>query len=301
MKKEFVRGPSGTYFRHSVQQKDIGLKARLQSVRIPAFGFGLDLPPETSQGILSYATKDFDIRRLQGHQILLFGAGSVGSYIAWTMAQAQLTIHIFDSKKVESKHTQAGRTIYDTTQIGQLKVYAAQQKIENNFIGTKIISKPYNIAEFPNIELVNLFKQSSIVILVIDDPIQILRINQLAYSIVDIVQVGIHRQGNSGHIAFSIPNITPCLACTLGISSQRDIHRLDSEPASGVDISIVSQQAARIALDLMHSKATGKPITRWNPDQNLIYISNTQQDVTPGGPGIRYEGSQRRPDCPICR
>jgi molybdopterin/thiamine biosynthesis adenylyltransferase len=301
MMKKHIRTPSGCFIRQSIDKWRYHLLAHSDTLPKPqAFDFGMDSPSISNQ-MPSYATKDFDIRRLHGKQIISFGAGSVGGFTNWSMAPAQVIIHLFDSKKVEPKHTQTDRTIYDSTQVGQLKVKAAQYKIESNFIGTRVIPRACDVAEVPDVELISLFKQAMIVILAIDDSSQILRINRLGYGLIEIVQIGIHRQGRSGHIAFSIPHKTPCLACMLNIASKQDIHRLDSEPASGVDIAIVSQHAARVAMELMYSKITGKPITRWDPTQNLIYVSNTKQDITPDGPGIHYESSQRRPDCRICQ
>lgn len=301
MRKKFLKSPSGLSIKPVIHDKDIALRSRLESVDITSFDFRPELPSKSSARVPSYATANFDITRLRGLEIIVFGAGSVGSYLAQALAQAQLKIHLFDSKRVEEKHTQSGRTIYDSTQIRQLKVYAAKEKIESNFIGTEILPAAYNVAELPDIDLIKRFKKAAIVILVIDDPVQIVRINRLCYPVTELVQCGIHRQGHSSHIAFTIPHQTPCLACTLGITSQRDIRRLDSEPAAGIDISIASQLAARIALDLLHSKITGKSITRWDATKNLVYISNTQQ-ITPDSPGIHYDkGSPRRADCDICR
>ena len=298
MSRRFIKGPSGLHLRPLTQDRDLELRRRLESIDMTTFDFGPDLPSESS--VPSYATLDFDVTRLRGREIIIFGAGSVGGYLAWTLGVAQLKIHLFDNKKVEVKHTRSGRTIYSTDQIGQFKVNAAQAKIEHNFTGTSVVPAAYQVAEIPDGELIRRFQKVAIVMLVIDDPGQIARINRLAYQYVSIVQAGIHRQGASGHVAFTIPGQTPCLACTLGLTSPRDIHRLDSEPAAGIDISLVSQHAARIALLLMYSRITGQPVTRWRPDRNLIYVSNTREDLTPDGPGIILEGSRRRPACPVC-
>jgi len=299
MRKKFVKSPSGSMLSSNQYNRDLKLRNRLKAVKAPGFGFSLDVPSEAGSHVPSYATEDFDIRCLAGLEIIILGAGSVGGYILWALAMAQLIIYLFDSKKVELKHTQSGRTIYDSTQIGQFKVYAAKEKIEKNFIGTTVIPATYNVAEIPDSELIRQFKNSAIAVLVIDDPAQIIRINQLCYPITPMVQCGIHRQGHSSHAAFTIPYQTPCLGCTLGIASQQDIQRLDTEPAAGIDISIAAQLATRIILDLLYSKATGKPVTRWDVSKNLMYISNTQQ-INPDGPGIEYEGTQRRPGCPTC-
>jgi hypothetical protein len=97
-----------------------------------------------------------------------------------------------------------------------------------------------------------------------------------------------------------MPLLTPCLRCTLGISSARDIRRLDSEPANSLDIITLAQQAARFATDIVYSKVSGRQITRWDTSMNLVYLSNRIDEFSPAGPGLRYEASQKRPGCAIC-
>jgi molybdopterin/thiamine biosynthesis adenylyltransferase len=302
MTRRYIKTPSGGYIPHIPSKLRLFIQVRAKAIlTLPAQNPPKPEPAAGPQAQPTYATDFFDGRLLAGQQVLVFGAGSVGGHVLMSIGYTNLTIYLIDSKKVEAKHTQAGRTIYDSTQIGQFKVNAAKEKLERNFIGTQIIPMPYDVAELPDPELLRLFALAAIVILVIDDPVQILRINQLAYSQVEIIQVGIHRQGHSGHIAVSVPGQTPCLACTLNITSHRDIRRLDSEPAAGIDIAVVSQLAARLALDILHSKVTGKPIIRWDIlSKNLIYIANTQQSNSPEGPGFQYQSGRKRHGCPIC-
>lgn len=298
-RKGFIKGPSGRQLRPLTRDRDMRLRSRLAAMDMTTADAAAGLPAEADSTVASYATADFDVRRLRGLEIMILGAGSVGGYLAWALAQAQLKIHLFDSKKVERKHTRSGRTIYDHSQIGQFKVHAAREKIERNFTGTTLVPAAYDVGEVPDGEWVKRFQKAALVVVVIDDPAQIVRINRLGYSITELLQCGVHRQGRSSHIAFSIPQQTPCLACTLGISSAQDIRRLDSEPAAGIDISLTAQLGARLAMDLLHRKVTGQPISRWDATKNLVYISNTQ-DITPDGPGIVLESAQRRPACSIC-
>jgi hypothetical protein len=94
--------------------------------------------------------------------------------------------------------------------------------------------------------------------------------------------------------------VTPCVRCTLGINSSQDIHRLDGERGNSLDIVNVAQQAARITADILYSKVTGRPTTRWDNSKNLIYVANTREELSPDGPGLHFEASQKRPGCAIC-
>lgn len=302
MKGHWIRMPNGK----QVRQKPDKLKLFLQGNRsiittnIPSTYRELD-PAGSSSSRHSVNHDDSDVNfKLRGCEAVIFGIGSVGSYLAYFLAIAGLILHAIDLKKVKNKHIRGGRTIYEPGQTGLYKTNALKQKIERDHLSAVVKTYPYNVREIPIIELKTLLLRSLLVIMAIDDPQEILRISDLAYPIVELIQVAMHTGGNSGHIAIIVPGVTPCLRCTLNIKGPQDINRLDSEPANSLDIITVAQQAARIAIDIMYSKVTGQSITRWDPSKNLIYIANTKQELSPDGPGIHYEDSQRRPGCPIC-
>jgi molybdopterin/thiamine biosynthesis adenylyltransferase len=246
-------------------------------------------------------TRSYDNRNFAGCEVTMIGAGSVGSHLASAIGSPGLSMNIIDYKKVKFKHTLGKRTIYDSSLIGEKKVYALKKIIERDSPGAKVNPFPYNVGEIPDNELKHMFARSLAVILAIDDPVQIVRISDIAYSIgVELIQVAMHAGGLSGHIAVCVPFVTPCLRCTLEISGSQDIHRLDSEPANSIDIVTVVQHTARLVTDIMYSKITGQRITRWNTSKNLIYIANTKQEISPDGPGIFFERCEKRPGCPIC-
>jgi hypothetical protein len=253
--------------------------------------------PARSRG---YSTNSFDMSVLPGSEVTQIGAGSVGSHLAYRLGPARLRLNLLDSGTVKAKHTEHGRTIYDATQIGMKKVHAAKQTIERAFPGTKVNAYPYGTAEVPDSEFKSMFARSLAVILVIDDGPQILRLAALAYPITELVHAAMHRNGDSGHIVVKVPLVTPCLQCTLGINEATDIRTLTSEPANSLDIIQIAEHSARMALDIIHSKVTGRRISRWDTTKNLFYITNTREEMTPDGPGIHYEASSMRPGCAIC-
>jgi len=303
MKSRRFKAPNGRRLRHTSDKLAQSLAAIDWNIPAQTADFTRLAPDTASENgpFAHYQTDAFDIRMVAGTIVTVFGAGSVGSYLSQFLGPAQLQQNVVDFKKVELKHTQGGRTIYDHTLIGMKKVDALKRKLERDHVGTTVNPLPYNVAELPNIELVRMFNRSWLVFLAIDDPKQILRISDLAYSIVEVIQVAVHAKARSGHLAISIPLVTPCIRCTLEIHSEKDIRRLDGEPGNSLDIAHVAQEAARIGLDILYSKATGKDITRWDVSKNLIYISNTkQEELSPDGPGLHFEGSQRRAGCLIC-
>ena len=301
---KWIRLPNGRLVKQRPNKLELFL-AENESL-IPFRMGSIDFPMDDSTGSAGqrqqhYNTKNFDNRKLFGCEITVIGAGAVGGYISYFLGPAHPSLNTIDFKKVEFRHTQNGRTIYEPTMVGFRKVNALKQKLERDYPGTKTNIYFYNIAEIPDIELTAMFARSFVVVLAIDDPKQILRVSDLAYPLVELIQVGMQAGGRSGHIAISVPFYTPCLRCTLGIDGPENIHQLHSESANSWDIMTVAQQAARIAIDIMYSKATGQHITRWDTSKNLIYIANTRQELCPDGPGLLFESSQKsRPGCSIC-
>jgi molybdopterin/thiamine biosynthesis adenylyltransferase len=253
----------------------------------------------SSQGV-DYSNDLYDHRSIYHCEVLLFGAGSGGSHLASCLGHANLQLKVIDPKPVEEKHLQGGRTWYERQHIGMLKPFALKQKLERLYPGTEVTPLPYDLAEISNHDLTGMLTECDLAIIAIDDPVQIERLSDLAYHRVELIQQAMHAGAASGHIAISIPLVTPCLKCTLNISKNNPIRRLNSEPGSGMDILAISQATARIALEILYCKVSGKTIQRWDPTKNLLFISNTKQQISPDGMGMIWEDSKKRPGCPVC-
>lgn len=301
MNKKWIKMPDSRLAERQVSKLELYLKnsqSPLGAPEIPVRSHAEQQPTSfTPQPPIS---RQIDRGRLSGHEVTIFGAGSVGSYLAYFIAIPGLVLHIIDFKRVEIKHLRNRRTLYTSTSLGLFKVEALKRKIEADHSGTFVRAYPCNVARFTVSDLQAMFQRSLVVLLAIDDPEQIVRISDLAYPIVDLMQVAMHARGKSSHIIVSMPGLTPCLRCTLHIASTGDIHRLDSEPANSLDIMNLAQQAARFATEIAYSKVTGHRITSWDTTKNLIYITNTREALSPDGPGLHFESSQKRPGCSIC-
>lgn len=301
MKSKWIKTPDGRRVRPQPGRLKLFLQDNVPPPpTVQSFPVFAAQSASSSSQQLDYSTAESDLRRVAGCEITIFGAGSVGSYMACFMAVGNLTLNVVDCKPVEYKHIQGGRTAYHSTQVGMMKVDALKQKIEAEHPGTSVRPYPFNVAEITTLDLKDMIERSWLVLLAIDDPEQILRVSDLAYPMVEFIQTAMHTQGRTGHMAISMPLITPCLRCTLGISGSQDIHRLDSEPASPLDIANLAQQASRFAMDIIYSKVSGQPITRWDTSKNLVYLSNRIDEFSPGGPGLSYEDSHMRLGCHIC-
>jgi molybdopterin/thiamine biosynthesis adenylyltransferase len=295
MRRKHTKLPDGKFAEPRVSKLEQYLKARaLVAANAP-------IAPRTLPRSAGDSPADFGMQCLSGCEIIIFGAGSVGSYLAPFVTVADLILHVVDFKRVEDKHLIEGRTTYTAEDLGQFKVEALKRRIEADHPGTQVRSYPCNVAQFTDADLTAMFRRCLIAILAIDDPEQIIRIGDLAYPLVQQLQAAMHARGHSSHIIISMPHVTPCLRCTLGIRNPHDIRRLDRERAHSLDIVNLAQNAATFALDLACSKVTGQRITRWDVSKNRIYITTRRDStVSPDGPGLYFERAQRRPWCPVC-
>jgi molybdopterin/thiamine biosynthesis adenylyltransferase len=295
MRRTRTKLPDGTFARPQVSRLEQYLRASALATA------NATVAPAAPARSADDSPADFDMRCLSGRELILFGAGSVGSYLAPLLTVADLILHVVDFKRVEEKHLIEGRTTYTAEDLGQFKVEALKRRIEADHPGTQVCPYPCNVAQFTNADLIAMCRRCLIAILAIDDPEQIIRIGDLAYPLVQMLQAAMHARGHSSHIIISRPRVTPCLRCTLGIRNPHDIHRLDRERAHTLDIVNLAQNAATFALDLACSRVTGRRITRWDVSKNCIYITTRRDStVSPDGPGLHFESTQRRPGCSVC-
>jgi len=295
MRRGYVMLPDGRLVKSQVSKLEQYLRAQSQPpVRVVAAA-------PTSPSQRDESPGDLNMQRLSGHEIILFGAGSVGSFLAHFLAVTSLILHVVDFKRVEEKHLAGRRTAYTTEDLGQFKVEALKRRIETDYPGMQVRPYACNVSQFTDGDLTAMFRRCLIAILAVDDPEQIIRIGDLAYPLVVLLQAAMHVRGHSSHIVISMPGVTPCLQCTLRVSGPHAITRLDSEPSASGDIVTLANTAANLALDLACSRLTGQRITRWDISRNRIYLSHRRDEaVSPDGPGLHFESAQRRPGCPIC-
>lgn len=256
---------------------------------------------QTSSASYSPHSQVLDPQVLEGSEVVVIGAGAIGSYITYFLAaMTSLIIHLIDFDVVDLKHTHGGRTIYESSHVHKKKVYAAKEKIERAYPLSRIIPYCYNIVELPDIVLTRLAGKAAIVINAIDDAAAMLRINDIFYSLVEVLFVALHSAGASGHIILTVPYVSACLRCALDITSADGIHTLHSEPALGADFRSVANQCSIIALEIMHAKVTGKPIERWDLSKTVFYFANRRERHSPDGPGVVLQRVNKRPGCPVC-
>ncbi len=261
----------------------------------------VSMPANVPDNNDSAAEQVADLSLADGCQLMVLGAGSVGGYIAYFIAGAfKAAIYLLDFDILETRNTRAGRSIYKPGFTGMKKVYAAREIIEADFPGSRIIPLSYNIMDVPDIELLRLARQCSVVICAIDDARAMFRINKLLYNKITILYPAMHNSARTGHIIVTTPGKSACLQCSMDIDDPGQIQTLHGEPGWGLDIRNVANHCATAACQIIHANTSKQDINRWDPEKNIFYFSNARNNTSPDGPGILLEAAEKRKGCPVC-
>lgn len=267
----------------------------------------VSLPPEGPQqhrqrsDSVDPGEQVLDTTRLEGCEVVIIGAGTVGSNTAYLLAAAaSLVIHLIDFDNITFQNTRGGRTIYTPGQVRQKKVFAAKERIKRDFPACTVHPYQCNVMDLQESELRRLAKKAAIVINAIDDAAGMLYVNNVLYWLVELLFPALHSGAHTGQIILTFPYASACLRCCLGINSAAQIRTLHGEPALASDIRTVANYCVTIAMEIMFSKVTASPTQQWDITKNIFYFANRREPLSPDGPGVHLQRAEKRQGCPIC-
>lgn len=215
--------------------------------------------PDVTAG-LTARLGGFTTPALREKRVLVVGAGSGGSLTAELLVRSgveKLTVVDNDAVAVEN----LSRSIYTANDIGQPKVEALKRHLEAINPGIDVDTRPVRLQEMADAAFAELVASCDLVVAATDDPQAQRQLNHFAYSKqVPAVFGAVYAKGRGGDVAFIVPGVTRCYACTVSTrhaeSDAGDLNygtgRLDGEPALGTDIHFIVAIAAKLALALLH-------------------------------------------------
>ncbi|NUR58909.1 MAG: thiamine biosynthesis protein ThiF [Catenulispora sp.] len=263
---------------------------------------------------------------LAGRRVLIVGAGSVGSYVAETMARSGVgAFTIVDPDEVEPANL--GRGAYRVADVGLDKARALADLVLSVNPGAHA---EIHIARHEDVDLGQLVSASDLVVAATDDPQAQTRLGHFAYwHARPTVFPGLYQGAHGGEVIVAAPG-TACFTCATGgvradlqetasgsVTAATDYGtgRLIAEPGLLPDIHQVSAAAVKIALGLLHDAADGSDAARFA--QGILKSGTTYAvfghepdywifaDLLRGAPAqYAYQSLwlsvQSRPDCPVC-
>ena len=202
---------------------------------------------------------------LSNKNVLLVGAGSIGSYMAERLVRAGVgKFTICDGDSVELVNLT--RSVYRFSDIGKNKTIVLKERLLeiNPFVEIEIFETPFQ--DVTQKELKKAVERCDLIYSAADD----LRIQKLLdriahYYKLPIARCAVFEGGELGEVVFGYPPVTPCFACTLkgryttqnieanDLIEKRDYEtgRVESLAGLGCDVYFVTNIAARVVLAIL--------------------------------------------------
>jgi len=223
----------GEDFARRVQDIEVGLFAR-------------------SKGLLSDT--------LRNCNVLINGAGSVGSYIAEQLVRSGVgSITLIDPDTIE--YANLSRTNFVASDVGSLKIDALARRLLSISPSLETIGVPHNLHHLSGEQLEDLFTKADLVICAVDDRRAQLLINHWAYHYKrPSIFIGIFAGAKSGEVCWVEPPL-PCYQCATQFrqllapdaigETDYGTGQLVAEVALGIDIQAVTTIGIRLALSAL--------------------------------------------------
>ncbi|OVE78523.1 hypothetical protein BVY01_05290 [bacterium I07] len=227
-------------------------------------------------------------------EVLLCGLGAVGSWLGFFLGiNGVHHFRILDMDHVTLSNLN-GRSIYRTSDIHKPKTQAFGDITHLLISAVKIQANTRNFNLMTQNEIITWSRGSSLAVCAMDSPLAMERFNRIFYHRIPCVYVGMQRGGKTGFIIFTHPG-TPCVKCSLGLDSFKDLHQLRGEPALPLDIQKIAREAATVGLALLSSDSQSSDLYhKIDREANFIFLSNE------GNEEKQFFKPQKNPDCPIC-
>jgi len=243
---------------------------------------------------------------LTGKHIVQPGCGSVGSQTGRSLTDLGADLTVIDDDVVEPSNVEGGRTIFGPRHVGADIVLAFAEIVRSRGLPSTVVPVRKKTRALSDEELLALIREADLVVAAFDDPPELFRLNRLFYAEVPVVYPAFHQGARTGHVIWTAPGLSPCLTCTLGISSPDQIRTLAGASALPLDIQRISNICVRVALWLC-AEPGSEAADLLDPTRNVLLIGNRpEEDVDDGGGTasaglpVRFLPADADPECPVC-
>ena len=197
---------------------------------------------------------------LRNCNVLINGAGSVGSYIAEQLVRSGVgSVTLIDPDTVE--YANLSRTNFVASDVGDLKIDALARRLLSISPSLETVGVPQNLHHLSSSQLEELFTKADLVICAVDDRRAQLLINRWAYHHKKpAVYIGIFAGAKSGEVCWVDPPL-PCYQCATKFrealapdaigATDYGTGQLVAEVALGIDIQAVTTIGIRLALSAL--------------------------------------------------
>jgi molybdopterin/thiamine biosynthesis adenylyltransferase len=235
-----------------------------------------------------------------GHRtVLVIGGGSVGSHVAYGLAQLNYRLVVMDGELVEPSNIEGGRSAFLPETIGMHKPTALAHTLRRLGLEVEIVTLCRKTQDFTDQEIRALAAQSSAVLASFDEPEQLLRINRLLYSLCPVVYPFFHQGARSGTVVGTAPGRSPCFACSMGIRAPDQLRTLHAEPGFPPDIRRLADMAVRV-ISWLCAEQGSEAAELLDPSRNIIFLENRPSGSAQRALAVRLLEADRNPECDVC-
>jgi len=201
---------------------------------------------------------------LNASSILILGCGSVGSYMSDKLVRSGVgRVILVDPDQVELHNLT--RSAYRAADTGKSKVSALENILKAINPYVRIDCDAARLEDIPKDRLKAHIADCDLIICAADDKLTQAKVNRIAmHHKKPLINVGLYAGAEGGEVAVILPDLTPCLECTLA-GRQFNVSRSDNleretdygtgrfKPTIGLgcDIHFVTNAAAKLALSLL--------------------------------------------------
>lgn len=258
---------------------------------------------------------------LNGKKVAVIGLGSVGSLAASELGKAGVGEFILIDND-EFSVNNVCRHIGDIEDIGRHKTSVVRDRIIRRNPSAKVKSVKDNILNIEPAKVEEMLSGCSLLIAATDSKEANFYLNEISLKLkIPLVWIGLYERASWGHVVYSIPGETPCLACAVPAVSEiieavpkeervidytavKDSSEIKAEPGLGTDVAFVATAGAKIALALLLRDKEYSPFIRFFPSECTMFIAANShgavfRDTKPLT--TSWVRTKTREDCDYCR
>ncbi len=232
-------------------------------------------------------------------QVTIFGIGSVGSNSATSLAQMNYRLIVADGDRVSESNLEGGRSAFLPETLGMYKASALEHTLLRLGLKVEIATFRRMVQEFSDQEIRSLGAQSDAVLASFDESEQLLRLNGLLYEVCPVVYPGFHQGARTGHVITTIPGVTACLRCSMGIRSADQLRTLHAEPGFPPDIRRVADTVVRV-ISWLCAEQGSETDRLLDPARNIIFLDNRPSGTLDRSLSVHLLSADRNQDCAVC-
>jgi len=245
-----------------------------------------------------------DVKHLSKCRVAILGAGRVGSNAAMLLAGSHVgRFTVLDRDEVEASNIP--HSAFQMTDVGRDKAAALRDGLLTVNPLLEVTAVQADVCQMPLDALNRLSQGHDILLVAVDDPLFMRRVNDLAYALKPAVYVALH-EGGRGEVVYTRPQKTRCLRCCVRLEERT---RLEGAASLGIETLPVVLVAVQVVLGLLLQGRKGGDAFSGlvNDRRNLLLVGSRRAEPLKELPEavlmatVAVDTSRQTRHCEVCK